>query len=98
MIPAGAVALDNVPGAIECVGLGRVITDADRYVGMEWASCCSPRRKQRRGDGGLQVVGVEGDGHQSLLLQDQHVAPKLLPRPRRPRIAAGPPRSPERKI
>ena len=35
MIPAGAVAFDMVPSAIERVGLDRIITDADRYLGME---------------------------------------------------------------
>ena len=30
MIPAGAVAFDKIPSAIERVGLGRIITDADR--------------------------------------------------------------------
>jgi transketolase C-terminal domain/subunit len=30
MIPADAVAFNKVPGAIEHVGLGRIITDADR--------------------------------------------------------------------
>ena len=33
MIPTGTVAFDKVPYAIERVSLGRIVTDADRYVG-----------------------------------------------------------------
>ena len=32
MIPADAIALDEVPSAIECVGLGRVVTDAEPLI------------------------------------------------------------------
>jgi hypothetical protein len=38
MIPTGAVAFDQVPSTIKRVGLGRIIANADRYIGMEGAS------------------------------------------------------------
>src|SRR5215207_7943070 len=70
MVPAGDVVSNEVPCTIEGMGLGRVIPDPDRYVGMEGASRGGACRQQRVPHGQFQVVSVGGDRHQSLLLRE----------------------------
>ena len=54
------------------MGLGRVITDADRYVGMEGTNRGGARRQQRTAHRRFQIVGVGGDGHPSLLFESEN--------------------------
>jgi hypothetical protein len=63
VIPARTVSSDEIPSTIECVGLGRIIADPDRYVWMEGAGCDGARRQQRIAYGHFQIVGAGGDRH-----------------------------------
>ena len=63
MIPARTIVLDEVPGAIECVGFGGIIANADRDVGVERTNCGGARRQQGGANCGFQIVGFGSDGH-----------------------------------
>jgi len=56
VVPARTVAHDEVASAIECVGLCRVVTDSDYYVGMEWTSRGGTRRQQNLANRNFQIV------------------------------------------
>jgi hypothetical protein len=63
MIPSRAVAPDQAPRAIERVGLGSVVADPDRDIGMEWANRGGARRQERIANHCFQIVRFRCDGH-----------------------------------
>jgi hypothetical protein len=46
MLPARAIALDDVSGAVAGMGLGGVVTNTDNHLWMERTHRCGTRRKQ----------------------------------------------------